>query len=72
MNTEHDSTTDTTRFSAGNPDTMDDDTLQPESSKKECANTEHPDQTARKCWSARHAEHGKQEEDAHRDLHYER
>ena len=39
MNTEHDSTTDTTRFPAGNPDTMDDDTLQPESSKKECANT---------------------------------
>ena len=39
MNTEHDSTTDITRFPAGNPDTMDDDTLQPESSKKECANT---------------------------------
>ena len=39
MNTEHNSTKDTTRFPAGNPDTMDDDTLQPESSKKECANT---------------------------------
>ena len=34
MNTEHDSTTDITRFPAGNPDTMDDDTLQPESPER--------------------------------------
>ena len=39
MSTEHDSTKDIKRFPAGNPDMMDDDTLQPESSKKECANT---------------------------------